>query len=496
MSKRRDRSAEHADQRQEARAARRAMRGERKDPRKIRGEEVAIVAGLRLPDISREDAEESLAELASLARASGARVAGSVLQSRARVDGRTFLGSGKAAELKDEAERLGANLILVDHDLSPAQARNLEKIADVKILDRTELILDIFARRADTPQAKLQVEVAQLEYLLPRLTRLWEHLSRTGGGIGTRGPGETQLEVDRRRVRARLSQLKAKLKRFGARQEVQRTQRAGGYRVALVGYTNTGKSSLMNRLTKAEVEERNRLFETLDATTRTLDLGPGYQATLTDTVGFVRRLPHGLVESFRATLSEVAQADLLLHVRDASDPLTEAHRDAVQSVLSEIGAGAIPEIQVFNKADLLPADARAGIAPRIETEGGLLVSALEEEGLGRILDEVRTRISREWIEVEGVVPPEEGEILARLRASTTVLDERETERGPHLRIRLPRSRWRALQGNFGTRAPEFFYLDRPGEETPADATAGAAAPPDRSGKGSRDTAAPRSGTAG
>ncbi|MBZ0268133.1 GTPase HflX [bacterium] len=467
MSKRKDRSSENAGNRQEARAARRTMRGETKDPRKIRGEEVAIVVGLRLPDLSREDAEESLAELASLARASGARVAGSMLQSRARVDGRTFLGSGKAAELKDEAERLGANLILVDHDLSPAQARNLEKIADVKILDRTELILDIFARRADTPQAKLQVEVAQLEYLLPRLTRLWDHLSRTGGGIGTRGPGETQLEVDRRRVRARLSQLKAKLKRFGARQEVSRSQRAGGYRVALVGYTNTGKSSLMNRLTKAEVEERNRLFETLDATTRSLDLGAGYHATLTDTVGFVRRLPHGLVESFRATLSEVAQADLLLHVCDAADPNSEPHRKAVQEVLSEIGAGDLPEIRVFNKADLLPEDARNGIARRVETEGGLLVSALEEVGLDSLRDEIRARISRDWIEVGGVVPPEEGEILARLRASTTILDERETEHGPYLRIRVSASRWRALQGHFGIRAPEFFYLEGRGEDDSA-----------------------------
>lgn len=459
MSKRK--AAENADSRQEARALRREKRGEKKDPRKIRGEEVAIVVGLRLPELSREEAEESLAELASLARASGARVAGSVLQSRARVDGRTFLGSGKAGELKDEAVRLGANLILVDHDLSPAQARNLEQIADVKILDRTELILDIFARRASTPQAKLQVEVAQLEYLLPRLTRLWEHLSRTGGGIGTRGPGETQLEVDRRRVRGRLSQLKSKLKRFGARQEVVRTQRAGGFRVALVGYTNTGKSSLMNRLTKAEVEERNRLFETLDATTRSLDLGPGYHATLTDTVGFVRRLPHGLVESFRATLSEVAQADLLLHVRDAADRQSEAHRDAVQAVLEEIGAGDIPAIQVFNKSDLLPGDARDGIARIVASEGGLLVSALHEEGLDRIREEIRARISRDWIEVDGVVPPEEGEILARLRAHTTVLDERDTEDGPWLRIRLPRSRWRALQGNYGLRAPEFFYLERP-----------------------------------
>lgn len=461
MNKRRERAAAHADQRQEARDRRRAMRREMRDPRRIEGEEVAIVVGLRLPAITREDAQASLDELAALARASGARVAGAALQSRARIDGRTFLGSGKAAELKEEAERLGANLILVDHDLSPAQGRNLEKITDVKILDRTELILDIFARRAHTPQAKLQVEVAQLEYLLPRLTRLWEHLSRTGGGIGTRGPGETQLEVDRRRIRGRLTQLKVRLAREGARQEIRRRQRRGEYRVALVGYTNTGKSSLMNRLTAAEVEERDRLFETLDATTRLLDLGPGHRVTLTDTVGFVRRLPHGLVESFRATLAEVAQADLLLHVRDAADSRSDAHRDAVQSVLREIGAEDVPEIAVFNKSDLLPDDIRHGLARRLESEGGVLVSALTNDGLERLADEIRARVRADWMELEGVVPASEGEILARLRSTTQVLGEETVPHGIRLRLRVAPEEWQRLQGRFGQRAPDLFYLETP-----------------------------------
>ncbi len=360
MSRRSDRARENADLRHEVREARReagkearARRGETRDPRRIVGEEVAIVVGLRLPDMLRADCEESLEELASLGRASGSRVVHRVLQSRPRVDGRTFIGAGKAEELKEDAERLGANLIIVDHDLSPAQARNLEKITDLKVLDRTELILDIFARRARTPQAKLQVEVAQLEYLLPRLTRLWEHLGRLGGGIGTRGPGETQLEVDRRRIRERLARLKRRLRKTDKRIEVQRGLHPAVFRVALVGYTNTGKSSLMNRLTEAGVDSGDRLFETLDATTRILPLGPGFRATLTDTVGFIRRLPHSLVESFRATLSEVTQADLLVHVLDAASPHVEAHVQSVGDVLREIGAVGIPQVTAWNQCDRL-----------------------------------------------------------------------------------------------------------------------------------------------
>ncbi|GJM43278.1 MAG: GTPase HflX [Gemmatimonadota bacterium] len=465
MGKRRERSAENADHRRELReqrrqeaAEKRAKRGEVRDVRKIDGEEVALVVGVRLPEMTRQEAEESLGELASLAVATGARVVGSALQSRARVDGRTFLGAGKAEELKEEAERLGANLILIDHDLSPAQGRNLEKILDLKILDRTELILDIFARRARTPQARLQVEVAQLEYLLPRLTRLWEHLSRTGGGIGTRGPGETQLEVDRRRIRDRLTHLKSRLKREGRRQEVRRTGDDGVFRVALVGYTNTGKSTLMNRMTTAQVAQRDRLFETLDATTRVLDLGAGYRATLTDTVGFIRRLPHGLVESFRATLAEVAQADLLLHVRDASDPLAEQHRESVVSVLREIGADEIPELVVYNKADLLPAEARVGFARRLQDqdEGSVLVSAHRSEGLDDLLGGIRRHLSADWVEVEGTIPAGEGEVLARLRAHAELLEEETTDSGIRMRVRMAPEWWSRLQASYGELVPDFF----------------------------------------
>ncbi|NNE44977.1 MAG: GTPase HflX [Gemmatimonadetes bacterium] len=419
--------------------------------------EVAICAGLRLPEMAREESEESLDELASLAVASGASVARKILQSRTRVDGRTFLGAGKAEQIKEEAEELGANLVLVDHELSPGQARNLEKITDLKVLDRTELILDIFARRARTPQAKLQVEVAQLEYLLPRLTRLWGHLSRLGGGIGTRGPGETQLEVDRRRIRERLFRLKRKLRSTGERLDVRRKLHPELFRISLVGYTNTGKSSLMNRLTDAGVTSRNRLFETLDATTRALDLGPGARATLTDTVGFVRRLPHGLVESFRATLSEVATSDLLLHVADATSPRVEDLMESVGTVLKEIDAEGRPQILVLNKCDGLDAEVQEGLRRRHATDPDVVVtSAVDGTGLDELREAIHRHLCRDWVVAQGTVPAAEGEVLARIRAVSEVLDEEIRPEGVHLRLRIPPDEWGRLRSRFADRAPEFF----------------------------------------
>jgi GTP-binding protein HflX len=414
--------------------------------------------GLRLPQHSREECEESLEELAALAVASGARVAQSQLQSRARVDGRTFLGSGKAAELKETTEALGAGLILVDHDLSPAQARNLEEISERKVIDRTELILDIFARRARTPQAKLQVEVAQLEYLLPRLTRLWEHLSRTGGGIGTRGPGETQLEVDRRRIRERLSHLRKRLASTEQQLTVRRQLQHGVYRVALVGYTNTGKSSLMNRFTQADVPTRDRLFETLDATTRMLDLGPGYHATLTDTVGFVRRLPHSLVQSFHATLAEVAAADLLLHVIDVTSPAAEARQDAVDRVLEEIGAAEVPRVRVFNKTDRIAPEVLDGLRKRwADDPDTVFVSALQGAGVPVLEEAIRRHHRSGWVEVLGTIPAAEGEVLARLRAVAEVAEEQHDGEVVRVRIRIAPEEWGRLRARYADRAPELFF---------------------------------------
>jgi GTP-binding protein HflX len=440
-----------------ARREERERRGEGFDPRDSERTEIAIIVGLRLPQATRADCEESLEELASLAEASGARVVDRVLQSRTRVDGRTFIGAGKAAELKDLAESLGANLIVIDHDLSPAQARNLEELTARKVLDRTELILDIFARRARTPVAKQQVEIAQLEYLLPRLTRLWEHLSRTGGGIGTRGPGETQLEVDRRRVRQRLTELKRRLTQTGERKERQRGLHPGLFRVALVGYTNTGKSSLMNQLTTAGVDSRDRLFETLDATTRVLELGSGYRATLTDTVGFVRRLPHTLVESFRATLAEVASADLLLHVVDVAAPSRAAREHAVEVVLREIGAESVPRISVWNKADLLAPIESDGVKKATAGDPDVVVtSAARGEGLDELREAICRHIRTDWIEVRGTIPSHEGEVLARLRAAAELLDEREDEGMTTLRLRIPPSEWERLRDRYAEKAPALF----------------------------------------
>ncbi|MDP6802607.1 MAG: GTPase HflX [Gemmatimonadota bacterium] len=420
-------------------------------------DEAAIVVGLRLPAVDRSACEESLDELATLARASGARVVGRELQSRSRVDGRTFIGAGKAAEIAEKAGEAGANLLLLDHDLSPAQARNLEEATHLKVLDRTELILDIFARRARTPRARIQVEAAQLEYMLPRLTRLWEHLSRLGGGIGTRGPGETQIEVDRRRIRSRLANLKKKLRSMDAQGPVRRRLHDGPFRVALVGYTNAGKSSLMNAMTKAKVPTRDRFFETLDATTRVLPLGPGYRATLTDTVGFLRRLPHTLVESFRATLEEVSSADLLLHVVDAASPVAEEMSEAVESVLREIGAGEIPTLTIFNKMDIAKPDAWPGLCGKDPAEPDTVhASALTGDGLGEVCRAIRERISRDWIRASGPVPVSCGRLLARLRSGTNVLAEDRSGEEVRFTVIAPPEEWQKLRALFADDAPELF----------------------------------------
>jgi GTP-binding protein HflX len=432
-----------------------------RDPRRIVGEERAICVGLRLPGVDRDESEESLEELAALAESSGATVMQRVLQSRPRIDGRTYIGTGKAEELKAAAAADDANLLVFDHDLSPAQSRNLEKITELKIVDRTEIILDIFARRARTPTAKMQVEVAQLEYFLPRLPHLWNHLSRTGGGIGTRGPGETQLEVDRRRVRGRLTILRHRLKNAAKRFEVQRNLHPDVYRVSLVGYTNVGKSAILNRLTQAGAESHDRLFETLDATTRILALGSGYNATLTDTVGFVRKLPHSLVESFRATLAEVAAAHLLLHVVDAASPSGEARRAAVKEVLREIGAAEIPEMVIYNKIDLLDEESRQGLARRAAAEGNAVVmSARTGEGASELREMIRERIRAQWIEVEGEIPGEESELLAKL---TRIADVRDIQpNGGSIRVRalVSPGEWARLASRYGSRAPQLFGRTR------------------------------------
>ncbi len=339
------------------------------------------------------EVRESLAELELLARTAGARVLGEVVQRRGPVHPATFIGKGKLSELHEEVDGCKADLVIFDDDLSPAQVRNVEKALGAKAVDRSELILDIFARRARTRESRLQVELAQLQYQLPRLTGMWKHLERQAGGIGTRGPGETQLEVDRRRVRERIAFLKRELESMDRERETQRRKRRQERRATLVGYTNAGKSSLFNALTRAQVLAEDRLFATLDSTTRQL-VGPDRRRVLlTDTVGFIRKLPHHLVASFRSTLMEVVEADLLVHVVDASHRAFRAQIEAVDVVLDQILPEARPQLLVLNKVDLIPDDERAGL--RVEFPGALQVSAVT----GECLDALRRAL---WEEAAGV----------------------------------------------------------------------------------------------
>lgn len=341
--------------------------------------ERAILAG-RETRTRRSENGQFLTELRLLAETAGAQVRGEVLQRRGPIRAATFLSKGKIEEVRVLSGEEQATLLLLDDDLSPAQSRNLGEQLNMKVVDRTGLILDIFSRRARTREARIQVELAQLEYLLPRLTRMWEHLSRLGGGIGTRGPGETQLEVDRRRIRERIAKLKRELERVVMERRVQRRGRRGSFKVSLVGYTNAGKSTLFNALTRASVYVEDQLFATLDPTTRIFSIGRDTRALLTDTVGFIRKLPSHLVVSFRATLEEVTEADLLLHVVDATEPDIDAHIQAVEAVLDSIGALGRPRLSVFNKIDAV-LDEVSVLGLRAGYPGAVFVSALTREGI-------------------------------------------------------------------------------------------------------------------
>jgi len=370
--------------------------------------------------------EDSLAELAALAQSAGAEVGGEVRQNLKEIDPRTFIGKGKVDEVRAVAKERGATLAIFDDSLTPAQARNLENELKLRVIDRSQLILDIFAQRAHTLAGKLQVEVAQLSYLQSRLTRQWTHLSRLAGGagaggrIGTRGPGETQLEVDRRRVRERLTRLKRRLLEVERTRSLQRARRAEAQfpTVALVGYTNSGKSTLMNALTHAGVEVADRPFSTLDPTIRRLKLPGAMQVMLVDTVGFIHRLPHLLIEAFKATLEEVRTADLLLHVVDGGSPLRAEQMEVVDRVLEEIGAGATPRIVVMNKADLIEGSPRTRDAFDTVT-----VSALKGEGLDRLLDAIARFFRDLRQEVRVTLPAARGDLIAMARREGQVLSE-------------------------------------------------------------------------
>ncbi|MFZ9608534.1 MAG: GTPase HflX [Candidatus Limnocylindrus sp.] len=342
---------------------------------------------------------DSLEELASLARTAGAEIVGAEWQQRRHADPDTYIGSGKARELIAAKAETGFTLLIADDELSPTQQRGLEEVLEVKVIDRSRLILDIFAMHARTHEGRLQVELAQLEYQLPRLTRLWTHLSRTGGGIGTRGPGESQLETDRRLIRDRISLMKARVDQVRRSRETgAKARTAGGVpTVAIVGYTNAGKSTLLNSLVgSTEVLAEDRLFATLDPTSRRLKLPSGAHAVLTDTVGFIHKLPHQLVDAFRATLEEVERADLLLEVIDASDRHWAEHRATVQAVLTELNVDEKPRIAVANKCDLPNA--------ALLIDGAIKVSAATGEGIPALRVELEAILQRQGVAVDLELP--------------------------------------------------------------------------------------------
>jgi GTP-binding protein HflX len=386
-------------------------------------DERAFLIGLDDPGDGRWPVTRSLAELAALAQTAGATVVGSAFQRRAAPDPVWYFGKGRAADLVDEKAATDFNLLIVDDELDPNQQRSLEKLLDCKVLDRSALIIDIFARHARTKEGRLQVELAALEYHLPRLTRLWTHLSRTGGGIGTRGPGESQLETDRRLIREKIKKVRADLddvRRHRATAARQRDRHEVAS-VAMVGYTNAGKSTLLNALADADLFAADMLFATLDPTTRQVTLPSGREVVMSDTVGFINKLPHDLVEAFRATLEEVMRADLLLEVVDAADPDFVGQQAAVQSVLDELGAGDKPRITVFNKIDLLPADAGAPPA----SASTAFVSARTGEGLEALRALVGDALRSQMVAVDAVVPYERGELVARARSSGDVREDYE-----------------------------------------------------------------------
>jgi GTPase len=373
------------------------------------------------------DADESLAEFRELVRSAGGEIAAELMQRRARPDPATLIGQGKVEEIAGVAASTDADLVLFDHDLSPTQLRNLEAAMPCRVLDRTQLILDIFARHARTREGQLQVELAQLEYMLPRLTGRGKAMSQLGGGIGTRGPGETQLETDRRKIQRRIDQLKIDLEavRRVRRQQRQRREAVPVPTVALVGYTNAGKSTLFNRLTGANVLQSSRMFATLDPKLRAIELPSRRRVLLSDTVGFIRNLPHTLVTSFRATLEEVEQSEILLHVRDASSTYGAEQKLQVEKVLGELEALKKPRIEVLNKIDLLDAHEREGLAAREQplhhAQGEVMVSAQTGEGADALLNAIDSVLhSDPMVDAEFRVPQSDGAALATIDAGMLV----------------------------------------------------------------------------
>ncbi|HSG82825.1 MAG TPA: GTPase HflX [Gemmatimonadota bacterium] len=395
---------------------------------------------LSAPDkrISRKEAQDHLDELSALTDTAGAEVVATLEQPLQAPHPAYYIGTGKVEELSQLVATQEATLVIFDEDLTPMQGQKLEEALGVRVMDRTELIIDIFALRARSAEARTQVELAQLQYLLPRLKRMWTHLSRIRGGIGLRGPGETQLETDRRMIRRKISELKKRLERVARQRATQRKGRVGEYRVALVGYTNVGKSSILAKMSDSDLFIEDRLFATLDPATRAVDLGEGFRALVTDTVGFIRKLPHDLVASFRATLEEVNEADVLCHVVDVAHPGWEEQYEVVEGVIAELRFNPRRRLVVFNKVDRLTHPEESAIDERASALLGdhVFTSTLESGGLETLRTELKRLAMEDWPTVTLTIPASEGRVLAELyREGEVVWREQRGER-IQLRIRL------------------------------------------------------------
>ncbi|MCM1299263.1 MAG: GTPase HflX [Firmicutes bacterium] len=391
---------------------------------RIKSENLRAKAVLAAVDCGEYDAEASMKELEELAKTAGAEVAAQIIQKRPAPEPATVLGEGKAEELKELVQQLGADLVIFDCELTAGRIRNLEDIVNVRVIDRTMLILDIFAGRAVTNEGKLQVELAQLEYRLPRLAGIGASMSRLGGGIGTRGPGETKLETDRRHIRSRIAKLKENLKELEKRRDFSRSRRKKDnvLTAAIVGYTNAGKSTLLNKLTGAGVLAEDKLFATLDLTSRGIELPDGRTVLVIDTVGLIRRLPHNLVEAFKSTLEEAACADIILHVIDISDSEAAEKTDTTRHLLAELGCGEIPVVNVLNKCDLMPNEIP-------ESEDTVKICAKTGEGFDRLLKAIAENLPESAKRVKLLLPYDKGGITAKIREKGKIFSENYTENG-------------------------------------------------------------------
>ena len=403
--------------------------------------EKALMVGVIHGNVDEATTYEHLEELELLADTAGAEVVGQVTQRLNKLNPQFLVGKGKADEIVGQAEALGAQLIIFDNDLTPAQAKNFMNLADnLKVIDRSALILDIFRQHARSREAKTQVELAHLEYLLPRLTRQWTHLERQMGGIGARaGMGETQIEVDRRLIRTRISKLKKELEKIDQERIVQSRGRKKFFRVALVGYTNAGKSTLMNALSAADVYVQDQLFATLDTTIRQVDINNTHQILLSDTVGFVRKLPHDLVASFRSTLKEVIDADLLLLVLDASSLQVIDHFKTINNVLEEITAGNKRSLIILNKIDLVKDINALNQLKQFFTEA-VMISALDQLRLDDLLNSIQSIMDENFQTIEVDIPFSNGKIISEIQADTEVLDREYYDEGVRMTIKGPRSK--------------------------------------------------------